>query len=78
MAKQRRKTHSVKGSLTLKELTRAGSSLNLELYANRSKIGELVIGQGSLYWWGRGRKTRKRLRWSKFAAMMDTLAYGTK
>jgi hypothetical protein len=76
MPTTREKKHRVRALLTLRELTRAGSSLNLALYADNRKIGELEIGQGSLYWWGRNRRSRKRIRWSKFAIMMDQLAYG--
>jgi hypothetical protein len=71
-----RKTHSVRASLSIPELTRAGSSLNLQLYARGEKIGEMEMGQGSLFWYGRNRHTRKRIEWSKFAEMMDELAYG--
>lgn len=81
MAKSRRKAkprkrHSVRAVLAVRELSRAGSSLDLRLYAAGSKIGELVIGQGSLYWYGRNRHRSKRIRWSKFAEMMNELAYG--
>lgn len=72
----RRTTHSARASLNVHELTRAGSSLNVQLYANGEKIGEMEIGQGSLFWYGRSRQKRKRIRWSKFAEMMDELAYG--
>lgn len=61
--------------LAVRQLSRAGSSLDLELYSAGSKIGELVIGQGSLYWYGRNRQRSKRIRWSKFAEMMNELAY---
>jgi hypothetical protein len=70
------KTHSVRASLSIPELTRAGSSLNLQLYARGEKIGEMEMGQGSLFWYGRNRQKRKRIEWSKFAEMMDELAYG--
>lgn len=40
------------------------------------KLGELQMGQGSLYWWGAHRQKEKRIDWGKFAAMMDTLAHG--
>lgn len=70
------KTHSVRASLSIPELTRAGSSLNLQLYARGEKIGEMEMGQGSLFWYGRNRHTRKRIQWSNFAEMMDELAYG--
>jgi hypothetical protein len=38
------KKHSVRANLHVKELTKAGSSLDLEIYANRGKIGTLILG----------------------------------
>ncbi len=70
------KKHSVKANLHVVELTRMGSSLDLEIYADKEKIGTMIIGQGSLVWFGGKRQTRKRIPWSRFAAMMDELAYG--
>ena len=58
------------------ELAKARSSLNLQIYADREKIGELEIGRGSLYWYGRRKQKSKRIDWSQFAQMMDRLAYG--
>jgi ribosomal protein S3 len=40
------KKHSVKANLQVVELTRAGSSLDLEIYADQEKIGTMIIGQG--------------------------------
>ena len=71
-----RKKHSVKAYLQVMELARAGSSLNLEIFEADAKIGTLVIGRGSLYWYGRNRRLRKRIDWTQFAEMMDELAYG--
>jgi len=71
-----RKKHSVKAYLQVMELARAGSSLNLEIFEADAKIGTLVIGRGSLYWYGRNRRLRKRIDWTRFAEMMDELAYG--
>jgi hypothetical protein len=77
MKKQRSLTkHSVRGDLKVPHLAKAGSSLNLKIYAHGEKIGEIVLGRGSLYWCGRKRHTRKRISWSRFAEMMDELAYG--
>lgn len=70
------KKHSVKANLHVLELTRAGSSLSLAIYADKEKIGTMVIGQGSLSWKGGKRQITKRIPWSRFAAMMDELAYG--
>lgn len=74
--KKPRKKHSVRASLSVKQLTKAGSSLDLEIYANEEKIGTLILGSGSLFWFGRKRHIRKRIPWSRFAEMMDHLAYG--
>lgn len=70
--------HAVKAVLKVPELTNAGSSLGLAIYADGKKLGDLIMGRGSLYWFGKGRKTRKRIRWSNFADMMYELAYGSK
>ena len=76
MPRTRQRTiHTVRGSLAVRELSKAGSSLNLQLYASGKKIGELTIGRGALYWYGRNRHTSKRIRWVRFAEMMDALAY---
>ncbi len=77
MAKKKAiKKHTVKASFQVPALSKAGSSLNLEIYASRQKIGELIIGRGSLFWYGRNRQKRKRIPWTSFAEMMDRLAYG--
>ncbi len=70
--------HEVKADLANFELAKARSSPNLQIYANDEKIGELEIGRGSLYWYGRNRHRSKRIDWSQFAGMMDGLAYGPK
>jgi len=70
------RTHAVRAQLSVQELTKAGTSLSLEISARGEKIGELEIGRGALYWKGGGRHTRKRLSWSRFAELMDGLAYG--
>ena len=74
--KQVIRKHSVKANLHVVELTRAGTSLDLEIYAENEKIGTLIIGQGSLSWRGGKRRKSERIPWSRFAAMMDELAYG--
>ncbi len=68
--------HEVKADLSNFELAKAKSSLNLKIFANDEKLGELEIGRGSLFWYGRNRHRSKRINWSRFAEMMDELAYG--
>ena len=72
------KKHHVKAHLQVTELAKAGSSLDLEIYASKEKLGTLIIGRGSLYWYGKGRQKRKRISWTRFAEMMDDLAYGVR
>jgi hypothetical protein len=67
------RVHTVRATLDVGELARAGNSLHLELAARGQKLGRLEIGRGALYWTGRNRRTRKRISWSKFADMMDGL-----
>ena len=80
MATRKRKSrpkhrHEVKAALAHFDLAKAGSSLNLQIYAADEKIGELEVGRGSLYWYGRNRHKSKRINWTRFAEMMDRLAY---
>jgi hypothetical protein len=65
-----------KASFRVMELAKAGSSSELEIFASKEKIGTLEIGRGSLFWYGRSRHKSKRIAWSRFAEMMDALAYG--
>jgi hypothetical protein len=67
--------HAVRGVLKVQELTKTGTSLRLKIYAEGEKIGELEIGRGSLFWRGGKRQKVKRLDWSRFAELMDGLAY---
>jgi len=75
MSKMHRK-HEVLAAIDNIELARAKSSLHLIILAEGEKLGQLEIGQGSLFWWGKNRKKSKRLDWSKFAEKMNELAYG--
>lgn len=68
--------HAVKADLKVPGLSKAGSSLTLKIYASSTKLGEITVGRGSLYWYGRYRQKRKRIDWTRFAEMMDRLAYG--
>lgn len=69
--------HEVHAQLNVPRLARAGSSLELEIFAEGEKIGTLELGRGSLFWRGGKRIRRKKIEWSRFAEMMDEIAYGT-
>lgn len=68
--------HEVRAELSVPSLTKAGTSLTLKVRSGRDKLGEITVGRGSLYWWGAHRRSRKRIPWSDFAALLDKLAYG--
>ena len=70
--------HAVKASIQVHELSKAGTSIEFEIYASGEKIGTLVIGRGSLIWRGGKRQKEKPISWTKFAEQMDELAYGDK
>jgi hypothetical protein len=74
--KAAQRKHVVRAELTNVELVKAKSALKLEVFASREKLGELEVGRGSIYWRGANRQTKKRINWSRFAEMMDELAYG--
>lgn len=59
-------------------LAKAKSALTLEIYSRGIKVGELQVGRGSLYWWGKHRQKFKRVNWGEFAEKMDELAYRKK
>ena len=70
--------HTVKASIQVHELSKAGTSITFVIYASGEKIGTLVIGRGSLTWRGGKRQKEKTISWTNFADMMDNIAYGTK
>jgi hypothetical protein len=73
--RQQPRKHTVHANLNVPELTKAGSSLNLSIYASGEKIGELELGRGGVYWRGGRRQTWKRFSWTRFAEIMNELAY---
>lgn len=67
--------HEVRAVLSVVELTKAGTSLDLEIYADGERLGSLEIGRGSLKWRGGRRQRGKRISWTQFANHMDDLVY---
>ena len=68
------RVHSVSANIGVKELTKAGTAIVLEIKHLDEKLGQLEIGRGALYWTGRNRKKDVRISWSRFAEMMDEYA----
>jgi hypothetical protein len=75
--KTNRRKHSVKANVQIPDLTKAGSSMSFEIFANEEKIGEIKLGRGSITWFGKNRRYGHEMSWSRFAKMMDELAYGS-
>ena len=71
-----RQKHQVDVDFRSRDITRAGTSLELDVFARGEKLGKMTIGSGSLTWRGRSRRSGRRITWTRFAAMMDELAYG--
>lgn len=65
--------HTVKAAVDNIDLTKAGSSIRLEIHAAGDKIGTVEIGFGSLRWYGRFKQKPKRIPWSKLADWMEEL-----
>jgi hypothetical protein len=74
--KKSTRNYEVKADLSNFTLAKAKSALSLRIVNNRKKVGEIQLGRGSLYWWGRGRQRSRRVSWTKFTKMMNELAYG--
>ena len=70
-AKRTRRKHSVRASVQIHQLSKAGTSIDFYIYADEEKIGTMIIGRGSLTWFGRNRKTPIELNWTRFAQIMD-------
>ena len=66
-----RRVHSANALVQVFGLSKAGTSIHLNIYAEQEKIGTLVIGRGSLTWSGKQWKHGRRFSWSQFAALME-------
>jgi len=69
------KKHTVSARMQVLELTKAGSSMELDIFANKEKLGTIIIGRGSLTWFGKNRRKFKTFSWTKFAEIMDEHTY---
>jgi hypothetical protein len=78
MPRKKRSTrvHSVTANLHVVDLTKAGTSLTLEMFRANRKLGTLVIGRGSVTWSGHNRRYVKVWSWSRFTDLMNREAYG--
>ena len=72
-----KKRHVVDAKVQIFDLSKAGTSLELEVYSHearksRTKLGSVVIGRGSVSW-KKGNERPHRAPWPKFIEMMESL-----
>jgi hypothetical protein len=67
--------HTARCTVQVPELTKAGTSVSIEIHAEGEKIGEIILGRGSFTWYGGKRQKGKEFSWSRFAKLMDELSY---
>lgn len=67
------KKHQVKASMSSLDLSKAGSGITLIIDCNNERLGTIKIGHGSMMWKSANTKSFKRIDWTKFSKMMETL-----
>ncbi len=63
--------HSVRCTIEVPELTKSGSAVRFDVHADGEKIGTILLGRGSITWYGGKRKTGVQISWTKFAELMN-------
>jgi hypothetical protein len=66
-----KRKHAVEVVLPSIDLSIAGAGLHLFLKADGTKLGELVVGRGSVSWWGYHAKTPRRWGLTAFAKQLE-------
>jgi hypothetical protein len=66
------KKHKVNVRVRVLELSKAGSGIELEVFAEGEKLGEIEIGHGSFGWRkASGKRGFQRVDWTTFAKLMN-------
>ncbi len=60
---------TAKAEVKVHDLTKRGTSIKVELYADKERLGTLLIGRGSFTWKGKGEKRGNTFPWSYFASL---------
>ena len=73
MARRKQKRRfSVQANMKVFELSKAGTSVDFEIFFEGEKFGTLIVGRGSVTWYGRDRKIGRRLSWAEFDRRMQS------
>ena len=70
---KRIRKHDVKAAVKNIDLTKAGTSVSLDVYAESEKIGTMELGRGTIRWYGRHQQTPKTISWTRFAEWMGNI-----
>jgi hypothetical protein len=74
MARKRfARRHTVKAAVKNIDLTKTGTSISLDVFAAKEKIGTIELGRGTIRWRGRHKQRLKPIPWTRFAEWMDDL-----
>jgi hypothetical protein len=66
------KKHEVRVTVQVLELSKAGSGIELEVFAEGEKLGEIEIGHGSFGWRkASGKRGFRRVDWTTFADWLN-------
>jgi hypothetical protein len=66
------KKYGLKVKAKILELSKAGSAVNIEIFSEGKKLGEIEIGHGSFGWKkASGKLGFKRVDWTRFAKLMN-------
>jgi hypothetical protein len=70
--KKTTRKHKVEAAVQNIDLTKAGTSISLEISAGGERLGRVEIGRGSLRWFGKHKQKAKPIPWSRMADWMDS------
>jgi hypothetical protein len=62
---------SVQANMKVFELSKAGTSVDFDIFSQGEKFGTLIVGRGSVTWYGHNRKIGRRLTWAQFDRRMQ-------
>lgn len=66
------KKHEVRVKVQVLELSKAGSGIELEIFSEGEKLGEVEIGHGSFGWRkASGKRGFRRVDWTTFAKWIN-------
>jgi hypothetical protein len=63
--------HTANARVQVLGLSKAGTSIEIDIHRENAKLGTLVIGRGSITWFGNNWRNGRRFSWSRFAHLME-------